>query len=106
MRNFALALAMTAFAPTVRAQDPAEQTPESQTQTFSGTVAELSAEKVTVVRSTVGAKAERRTFLIRPETRVEGKLHVRVRVTVGFVTTDDGDVAHLIVVRQPQPKKP
>ena len=105
MRNFVVAMAMAASVPMVRAQNPGEQASEPQKETFSGTVAELSAEKVTVVRSTAGAKTERRTFLIRPETRVEGKLHVRERVTVGFVTTEDGDVAHLIVVRPPQPKK-
>ena len=97
---------MTAYVPMARAQNPAEQAAEPQTQAFSGTVAELSADNVTVVRSTAATKTERRTFLIRPETREEGKLHVKARVTVGFVTTDDGDVAHLIVVRPPPPKKP
>ena len=97
---------MTALVPMARAQNPDAQTPEPQTQKFSGTVAEFSAEKVTVVRSGVGAKAERRTFLIHAETRVEGKLHVKARVTVGFVPSVEGDVAQLIVVRQTQPKKP
>ncbi|MGA3028518.1 MAG: hypothetical protein ABSF98_27540 [Bryobacteraceae bacterium] len=105
LRNLLVAMAMTASLPVARAQNPGEQAPEPQTEKFSGTVAELSAEKLTVVRNTAGAKAERRTFLIRPETRVEGKLHVKARVTVGFVATADGDVAHLIVVRQPQAKK-
>lgn len=98
-------MAMAVSIPIMRAQDQAAQAPEAQTVKFSGTVAELSTEQVTVVRNTAGAKPERRTFLIRPETRVEGKLHVKARVTVGFVTTDDGDVAHLIVVRPTQPKK-
>ena len=35
--------------------------------------------------------------------RFEGKLKVKVKVTVGFVSTEDGDVARLIVVR-PQKK--
>jgi hypothetical protein len=101
-----VALALLLFVPMARAQTPGEQAPEPQTEKFSGTVAELSADRVTVVRATVGAKSERRTFLIRLETRVEGKLRVKARVTVGFTATDEGDVAHLIVVRQTQPKKP
>ena len=39
-------------------------------------------------------------FLIKSDTRIEGKLRVKLKVTVGFVTSDDGDVARLIVVRQ------
>jgi hypothetical protein len=98
-------MAITVFVPITRAQDQGSQAPEPQTEKFSGTVAELSTEQLTVVRNTAGAKPERRTFLIRPETRVEGKLRVKARVTVGFVTGAEGDVAHLIVVRAMQPKK-
>jgi carbonic anhydrase/acetyltransferase-like protein (isoleucine patch superfamily) len=58
-----------------------------------------------VSRSILGKPAETRTFLIKPDTRVEGKLRARARVTVGFVTTDEGDVARLIVVRATQSKK-
>jgi hypothetical protein len=70
--------------------------------TFSGPIVELTAVKITVSRSILGKPAEKRTFAIKPDTRIEGKLRVRVRVTVGFVTTDDGDVARLIVVRTTQ----
>jgi hypothetical protein len=77
--------------------------------TFSGPIVELSAAKITVSRSILGKPAEKRTFWIKPDTRIEGKLKVKVRVTVGFVTSDDGDVARLIVVRStqrpPQEKK-
>jgi carbonic anhydrase/acetyltransferase-like protein (isoleucine patch superfamily) len=62
-----------------------------------------------VSRSILGKPAEKRTFWIKSDTRVEGKLRVKAKVTVGFVTTDDGDVARLIVVRTtqrpPQEKK-
>ena len=44
-------------------------------------------------------------FLINSDTRIEGKLHVKLKVTIGFVTSDDGDVARLIVVRQKPPDK-
>jgi hypothetical protein len=72
-------------------------------ETFSGPIVELSATKVTVSRSILGKPAEKRTFSIKPDTRIEGKLRVRAKVTVGFVTTDDGeDVARLVVVRTSQ----
>ncbi len=77
------------------------------TDTFSGPIIELSADKVTVSRSILGKPAETRTFWIKPDTRVEGRLRLKVRVTVGFVSGDEGDVARLIVVRtaQKQEKK-
>lgn len=75
------------------------------TDTFSGSIVELSATKLTVSRSILGKAAEKRTFAIKPDTRVEGKLRLKTRVTVGFVTSDDdGNVARLIVVRTGQKK--
>ncbi|MBV9771871.1 MAG: hypothetical protein JOZ32_20030 [Bryobacterales bacterium] len=71
-------------------------------QTFSGPVVELTATKITVSRSILGKPAEKRTFWIKPDTRIEGKLRVRVRVTVGYVSSDEGDVARLVVVRASQ----
>lgn len=68
-------------------------------QTFSGPIVEVTATKITVSRSILGKPAEKRTFWIKSDTRVEGKLRVRVKVTVGYITTDDGDVARLVVVR-------
>lgn len=75
--------------------------------TFSGPIVELSAGKITVSRSILGKPAEKRTFWIKSDTRIEGKLRMRAKVTVGFVTTDEGDIARLVVVRtsQKQPKK-
>ncbi len=71
-------------------------------QTFAGPILELSATKVTVSRSILGKPAEKRTFWIKEDTRIEGKLRVHAKVTVGFVTTDEGDVARLVVVRTAQ----
>jgi hypothetical protein len=73
--------------------------------TFSGSILELSTSKITVSRSILGKPAEKRVFLITSETRIEGKLHVKLKVTIGFVSSDDGDVARLIVVRQKPPDK-
>jgi len=72
--------------------------------TFSGPIVEISAERITVSRSVLGKPAEKKSFWIKPDTRIEGKLHVKVKVTVGFVTTDEGDIARLIVVRQDKRK--
>jgi hypothetical protein len=71
-------------------------------ETFSGPIVELSATKITVSRSILGKPAEKCTFLIKSDTRIEGKLRVRAKVTVGFVSTDEGDVARLVVVRPAQ----
>ena len=73
--------------------------------TFSGSIIELSTSKITVSRSILGKPAEKRVFLITSETRIEGKCRLKQKVTIGFVTTDDGDVARLIVVRQKPPDK-
>jgi len=61
--------------------------------TFSGSIIELTTSKITVSRSILGKPAEKRVFLINSDTRIEGKLHVKLKVTIGFVTSDDGDVA-------------
>jgi len=65
---------------------------------FAGTVTELTSESVTVGR-TVRGKAESRTFALTPQTKTEGKLVAKVRVTVRYVADDDGYTATLIVVR-------
>lgn len=85
-------------APLARAQDePPNKSEPAYDDTFAGPIVEISATKVTVSRTVLG-KTEKRAFLIKPDTRIEGKLRVKVKVTVGFVTTDEGDVARLIVV--------
>ena len=86
---------------------PDDQKTEPQYEdTFSGPIIELSSEKLTISRSILGKPAEKKTFWIKQDTRVEGgKLRLKAKVTVGFVTSDDGDVARLIVVRGQQQKK-
>lgn len=86
-------------------KDPPKSEP-SYDDTFSGPIVELSATKITVSRSILGQPAEKHTFLIKSDTRIEGRLRVRAKVTVGFVTADDGDVARLIVVRAAAAPKP
>ena len=43
-------------------------------------------------------KPESRTFRVTSDTKVEGKLKMKVRVTVRYVAVDDGERATLIVV--------
>jgi len=89
-------------------QPPKQENPKAEPKyddTFSGPIVEISQERITVSRSILGKPAEKRSFWIKPDTRIEGKLRMRVKVTVGFITTDEGDVARLIVVRSSAPKK-
>lgn len=87
----------------------ADETSSSKTADtfFAGAVSQFSAETIVVGR-TVRGKAESRTFSLTPQTKIEGKLAVKVRVTVRYITDDDGDTATLIVVRgsAPAPKQP
>jgi hypothetical protein len=88
---------------------PADETNTSKTADtfFAGTVSQSSSETIIVGR-TVRGQAESRTFRLTPHTKIEGKLALRVRVTVRYITDDDGDTATLIVVRgaAPAPKPP
>lgn len=70
---------------------------------FSGTITALTDDKITVSRTVLG-KSEARTFVITTDTRVEGKLRVKVRVTVRFATEDETDRALHIIVRTTQKK--
>ena len=77
--------------------------PKSANTFFAGTVAEYNSGKITISRVVLG-KTENRAFRITPDTKVEGRLRARVRVTVRYVTDDEGDTATLIVVRTEQKK--
>ena len=96
------------FLPAQAQDPPKDQAPKAEPgydDTFSGPIVELSSERITVSRSILGKPAEKRSFWIKSDTRIEGKLRLKVKVTVGFITTDAGDVARLIVVRITTPKK-
>lgn len=97
-----LLLSPVAFIP-VRAQGatPSEQ---PRSEFFSGVVTALSEDKITVFKTVLGKSSETRTFLITPETRVEGKLRVKVRVTVRYTREEQGDRALHIIVRTSQKK--
>jgi len=99
---FLLLLSPVAFIP-VRAQDnaPAEQ---PRSEFFSGVVTILAEDKITVFKTVLGKSSETRTFVITPETRVEGKLRVKARVTVRYTREEEGDRALHIIVRSSQKK--
>ena len=71
---------------------------------FAGTVTVCTAEKITVSRIVLG-KTEKRDFKLTADTKVEGKLKTNVRVTVRYDSSEDGDIATLIVIRANDSKK-
>jgi hypothetical protein len=98
-------LALAPLSAMARPQDPVEKKaddPKPDTF-FAGTVTEFTAERITVSRVNLG-KTEKRSFRVTPDTKCEGKLKAKVRVTVKYVVTDDGETAELIIVRSQQKK--
>lgn len=80
---------------------------EDQDNYFTGTLVENASDHLKVSRVLQG-KAEERVFKVNPQTKVEGgRLRARQRVTVRYVTGDEGDTAILIIVRPAtaQPRK-
>ena len=76
----------------VRAQGapPAER---PRNEFFSGVVAALTEDKITVFKTVLGKSSETRVFAVTHETRVEGKLRLKARVTVRYTREEDGDRA-------------
>ena len=98
-----LTVVLCAFGQNQPAQETQEQPPAEQY--FSGTVVTYTGEKVTVARTVLGRNSSSRYFTITGDTQVEGKLKVKVRVTVQYVTKDEVDYAVHIIVRNQTPKK-
>ena len=70
-----------------------------QYEFFSGYVADLGEDRVTVERMVLGKTKERRVFLIVTDTKIEGTLRKSARVTVGFLVAENREEAHRIIVR-------
>ncbi len=66
---------------------------------FSGEVVELSTERLVVERKVRGKQQQRHSFIMTSESKIEGKLCEKARVTVGFKTIEQGDVAVHVIVR-------
>ena len=72
---------------------------------FAGTVVDFTSSKITVSRVVLG-ETQKRTFRITPDTKIDGKLRAKVRVTVQYTTDEEGvDQATLIIVRTAQQSK-
>src|ERR1700743_638908 len=80
----------------VAQQDSPPGPPKQPDTFFAGSVTEITPAKLSVSRK-VSGKTENRSFRITPDTKVEGKLKMKVRVTVRYATDDDGATAMLIV---------
>ena len=92
--------------PAQSGQDPAPGVQgQQEDQYFSGTITAMAEGKITVTRTVLGTESTTRTFLVTPETRFEGKAKVKARVTVQYVSGDDGDRAVHVLVRTTAPKK-
>lgn len=82
-----------------RTQEQAPPPNDARQEFFSGEVVEVPEGRITVRRAVLGKEAETKSFLITPETKVEGKPRVKSRVTVSYRTTEEGLVAVRIIVR-------
>ena len=82
-------------------QAPAAQ-PAPKPSFFAGTVTEIDQDHVTVSRSVVGRAPEHRSFLIKPDTKMNrSAVKVKSRVTVRYLHMPEGDVALEIQMRPP-----
>ena len=100
-------LCLAAGSVSARPQESAEQKPVEQKKPdafFSGTVVECTPNQISVSRR-ISGKVEKRTFRVTPNTKVEGKLQTKVRVTVQYTADDQGSTATRIVVHAAATKK-
>ena len=91
----------------MRSQDPPGAVPPPD-QFFAGTITALTDTSITVTRTVLGKESTVRTFDITQQTVIQGgKPKLKSRVTVKWVSGDDGDRAVKIILRGsvPPPKK-
>jgi hypothetical protein len=74
---------------------------------FTGTLSEVTDDKIRVVRSARNSDGGEKLFTLGARTVVEGKLEMNARVTVGYYEEEDGElVASRIIVRHPHHHHP
>ncbi|MGD0500847.1 MAG: hypothetical protein ABSC23_20735 [Bryobacteraceae bacterium] len=96
-----VALAFGAIPPSGAAWAQAKTAPKDQM--FSGVVTAVDENSLTAVRT--GSTKETKAFTLTIETKFEGpKPRVNSRVTVRYISTDQGDRALRIIVREPAKK--
>jgi hypothetical protein len=99
-------IALVVFAQVAAAQEQkSAPLPVPAFRYFSGTVVASNADSLSVSRTVLGRNVVLRSFVITPETVVEGELRERARVTVKYVTRDDVHEARHILVRTPPQKR-
>ena len=89
--------------PPLSADEHSAAAPKKADAFFAGTVVESTAEMITLTRTVLG-KAEDRSFVVTPDTKIEGRLRARVRVTVRYISDENGDTATMIIVRSAKKK--
>lgn len=91
------------FAAALWAGDRPESNVKPLPAFFSGLVDSFDPSRITVRRTNLGSRGDLRSFAVTPETRVEGRIRPKSRVTVRFVESEESDdLALSIVVRDPQ----
>ena len=93
-RRWFLALVVSALAGGVCLGAEEAAPPRKPDAFFAGSVMESTPEKLVVSRTNLGRK-QSRTFIVTPDTKVEGELALKARVTVRYTTDDSGDTATL-----------
>lgn len=95
-----LTAALVFSAPPQQETPPQSRKSAAANDIFSGTVAELTSDTVTVVRSGAASGDGSRKFALDSQTRVEGRLRAGARVTVRYHAGEDGELKALhIIVR-------
>jgi hypothetical protein len=105
---FSLAIALGVAILASAQPAPAPEQPPAPAPAYkflSGTIIEVRPDSLVVRRSLLGRPAQTRTFRLTPDTKIEGDLKVKARVTVGYMTGEDGDVAARVIVRSPAKKQ-
>jgi len=102
VNRFAIALTLAVLSVSaLPAQDPSPAAPKTAVvnDKFSGTVTELTSDSVTVVRTAPAKMAVTRKFNLDAQTKVEGKLKPKSRVTVQYESGEEGQyrAIHIIV---------
>ena len=83
----------------------AAQDDEDKDNYFTGTLVENTPDHLKVSRVLQG-KAEERVFKVNGQTKVEGgRLRLKARITVRYVSSDDAETAILVIIRPAATKK-
>lgn len=98
MKRFSLLLIILfgfgTFGLTIFGQAP----PDDQNNYFTGTLVENAPDHLKVSRNQRG-KPDARVFHVNAQTKVEGRLRLKQRVAVRYISGEDGDTAILVIVR-------